>query len=659
MVTAVVFAYHDVGVRCLNILLAHGIHIAFVATHEDDPAENIWFESVVQLCNKQSIPFLTPANPKSETLLDRVRAVKPDFIFSFYYRYMLPMNLLGQAKLGAYNMHGSLLPKYRGRAPVNWAVLHGETETGMTLHEMLANPDAGCIISQEKVPILPDETAHQVFNKLSAAAETALRKALPGLLDGTYTMLPNDISKGSYFGRRTPEDGRIDWSKPAQEVYNLHRAVAPPYPGAWTTVGNQKLIIGKARISNINQPNSKRGLITINDAIIGVCGDGLCLDIHELLDDRGEAVEASMLRHTAALPNDEQHAGSKSIFILGIDGFIGHHLLRCLLETTDWKIAGMDMSYRRIEQYVTSFKFKSRIDFRLGNVEDETEWIHDQVRRCDIIVPLAAIATPWHYIKIPLRIFEVDFEANLTIVRLASKYSKRLVFPSTSEVYGMCRDEEFNVDTSELVCGPINKPRWIYSCSKQLLDRLILAYGAEGLDFTIFRPFNWFGPGLDSMDNSTAGSSRVTTQFLGHIIRGEDVVLVDGGHQKRTFLYIDDAMEALMKILKDETGRTHRKIYNIGSPANNVSIKGLADIMLQTALSQPQFAAAALTTRILTGTSSSYYGEGYQDIQQRVPNIQNTCEDLQWTPTLSIEEGLLRLFRDLTAKDDTRPDEAN
>ena len=282
---AVVFAYHNVGVRCLKVLLARGVDVQLVVTHQDNPNETIWFESVAALCAEQDIPFITPDDPKSAELFEQVQAARPDFIFSFYYRHMLPVAVLQLAKHGAFNMHGSLLPKYRGRVPVNWAVLHGETETGATLHEMAAKPDAGAIVAQASVPILPDDTAFEVFGKVTVAAEQALWNVLPAMLGRQTPKLPNDLSKGSYFGGRKPEDGRIDWSQPAQAVYNLHRAVAPPYPGAWTTIAGKTFIIGKARLHRETLGNLPQGLAVVDNCIFGVCGDGRALRIHELLAD--------------------------------------------------------------------------------------------------------------------------------------------------------------------------------------------------------------------------------------------------------------------------------------------------------------------------------------------------------------------------------------
>ncbi|SAK94812.1 putative formyltransferase [Caballeronia fortuita] len=291
---AVVFAYHNVGVRCLQVLLARGVDVALVVTHEDSASENIWFGSVAQVAAEHGIETITPADPKSPELYDIVEKLAPDFIFSFYYRHMLPVALLSLARRGAYNMHGSLLPKYRGRVPTNWAVINGETETGATLHEMAEKPDAGAILAQTPVPILPDDTAAQVFDKTVVAAEQTLWRVLPALLAGEAPHLPNDLAAGSYYGGRKPEDGRIDWSQPAQRVYNLIRAVAPPYPGAFTDVGAERFIVARARLvpetgapgvspERLGELRSlPPGLTVADNALFGVCGDGRVVAIHEL-----------------------------------------------------------------------------------------------------------------------------------------------------------------------------------------------------------------------------------------------------------------------------------------------------------------------------------------------------------------------------------------
>jgi methionyl-tRNA formyltransferase len=231
---AVVFAYHDVGVRCLRTLLAGGVDVPLVLTHTDAPGELIWFDSVAQHAAWHDIEVITPQDPNAAAVVERVRAAQPDFLFSFYYRSMLGGALISLPARGAYNLHGSLLPKYRGRVPVNWAVLNGESETGATLHAMAAKPDAGDIVGQQAVPILPDDTAGEVFRKVAVAAELVLHRWLPALIAGTAPHRAQDLAAGSYFGGRSARDGAIDWRRGIRVAHNLIRAVAPPYPGAFT-----------------------------------------------------------------------------------------------------------------------------------------------------------------------------------------------------------------------------------------------------------------------------------------------------------------------------------------------------------------------------------------------------------------------------------------
>ncbi len=331
----------------------------------------------------------------------------------------------------------------------------------------------------------------------------------------------------------------------------------------------------------------------------------------------------------------------RKILILGINGFIGHHLSRRILDTTDWDVYGMDMQTDRIADLLP----EKRFHFFEGDITINKEWIEYHIKKCDTVLPLVAIATPATYVREPLRVFELDFEANLPIVRACVRHRKRIVFPSTSEVYGMCRDTEFDPERSELVLGPINKPRWIYACAKQLMDRVIHAYGMqEGLDYTLFRPFNWIGAGLDSINAPKEGSSRVITQFLGHIVRGETIKLVDGGTQKRAFTYIDDGIDALVKIVANAGGIATGRIYNIGNPDNNFSVRELATMMLDLALTYPEYRDSAARVKIVETTSADYYGAGYQDVQNRVPMIDGTCTDLDWKPTVPMDEALRRIF---------------
>ncbi|MCC8999794.1 MAG: bifunctional UDP-4-keto-pentose/UDP-xylose synthase [Candidatus Contendobacter sp.] len=331
----------------------------------------------------------------------------------------------------------------------------------------------------------------------------------------------------------------------------------------------------------------------------------------------------------------------KRILILGVNGFIGHHLSKRILVNTDWDIHGMDMQDDRVRDLVGNPRFH----FFEGDITINREWIEYHVKKCDVVLPLVAIATPATYVREPLRVFELDFEANLPVVRSCVKYRKRLVFPSTSEVYGMCTDAEFDSENSPLIYGPINKPRWIYACAKQMMDRVIWAYGMEqGLDFTLFRPFNWIGAGLDSINTPKEGSSRVITQFLGQIVRGEPIQLVDGGTQRRSFTYVDDGVAALLKIIANEGGITRGQIYNIGNPDNNLSVRELATRMLELAAEYPEYRDNAAKVRLLETTAMDYYGKGYQDMQQRVPNIANTCADLDWQPTVTMDDALRQIF---------------
>jgi len=289
MTTAVVFAYHNVGFRCLQVLLAQGIDVRLVVTHQDAAGEAIWFESVARLAARHGIETITPADPGDADLATRLQSLAPDFLFSFYYRHMLPVGLLATATRGAFNLHGSLLPRYRGRVPVNWAVIRGETETGASLHEMVAKPDAGRLVDQMAVPILPNDTAHEVFGKVTVAAEVVLARSLPRLVDGTAALLDQDLATGSYFGGRKPADGRIDWSWPARQVHDLVRGVAPPYPGAFASVQGRHLAVLRTwwRGERTNDTGAP-ALLRRADRLQLRCADGGLLDLlHAEVDDAG------------------------------------------------------------------------------------------------------------------------------------------------------------------------------------------------------------------------------------------------------------------------------------------------------------------------------------------------------------------------------------
>ena len=298
--TAVVFAYHNVGVRCLRVLLDQGVHIPLVLTHEDSPTETIWYDSVAGVCAEHGIETLTVDDPNDLATVARIRALAPDFFFSFYYRKMLSKALLAIPTRGALNMHGSLLPKYRGRVPINWAVLQGETETGASLHYMDVKPDAGNLVAQTSVPILGDDSAHEVFQKVVVAAEITLVRALPQLIAGTAVSVPLDIKAGSYFSGRKPEDGRIDWSQSAHAVHNLIRAVAPPYPGAFCEIGGKHVIIARARLVAVTKipietQSPAAGTVACDQQRATIlCGDGRLLEpLALIVDDVSLNLEAT------------------------------------------------------------------------------------------------------------------------------------------------------------------------------------------------------------------------------------------------------------------------------------------------------------------------------------------------------------------------------
>ncbi|MFZ1547400.1 MAG: formyltransferase [Candidatus Nitrotoga sp.] len=285
MTRVVAFAYHNVGVRCLSVLLAYGMEVALVVTHRDNPKENIWFASVAELAALHGIPVITPDNPNTEKVLEQIRALQPDFLFSFYYREMFKRELLEIPKYGALNMHGSLLPKYRGRVPVNWAIINGETETGATLHYMTEKPDNGAVLAQQAVPILPDDTAFDVFQKVTVAAEIALNACLPALLAGSAKSVTQDLSQGAYFGGRKPEDGIIDWSQDARSIHNLVRAVAPPYPGASTQLLGKPMRILQTQVTTCIATGETQAFYVKEGKAYAICGQGVLRVVRFELDD--------------------------------------------------------------------------------------------------------------------------------------------------------------------------------------------------------------------------------------------------------------------------------------------------------------------------------------------------------------------------------------
>jgi UDP-4-amino-4-deoxy-L-arabinose formyltransferase/UDP-glucuronic acid dehydrogenase (UDP-4-keto-hexauronic acid decarboxylating) len=317
------------------------------------------------------------------------------------------------------------------------------------------------------------------------------------------------------------------------------------------------------------------------------------------------------------------------ILILGVNGFIGNALTRRILSTRDWEVFGMDLYSNKLDHALDHPRFH----FLEGDIAINKEWIEYHIKKCDVALPLVAIATPMTYVKKPLTVFELDFEENLRVVRQCVKYGTRIIFPSTSEVYGMCPEEEFDEDNSHLVLGPIHKQRWIYSCSKQLLDRVIWAYGQEGLlQFSAIRPFNWIGPRLDDLDAAKEGSSRVVTQFILNLLQREPVRLVDGGYQKRCFTYVEDGIDALMTIIENPGGAADGQIFNIGNPVNEASVKELAHLLRDLFMQHPDHKNDGVYSDIIEVHHQDYYGKGYQDIISRKPSIAKAQRLLGWQP---------------------------
>ncbi|SPP31115.1 Bifunctional polymyxin resistance protein ArnA [Arsenophonus endosymbiont of Aleurodicus floccissimus] len=644
---AIVFAYHDIGCVGLKALQKAGFEIQAVFTHTDDPKENHFFSSVARLGAEMGLSVFAPENVNHSLWIERIEKMQPDVIFSFYYRHMLSQELLALAAKGVFNLHGSLLPKYRGRVPINWVILHGETETGVTLHKMIAKPDAGDIVAQKKISIEATDTGLVLHEKIRQAVEQLLADTLPLIKIGDYSATPQDESKATYFGRRSAEDGLIDWSKSASEVNNLVRAVTEPYPGAFTYLAENKMIVWRARV--LEKSHDKLpGTIISTEPLQIVCGQGV-LEVLTGQSGAGLYVEGSRLAAEMGIVNGVRVGAKpttevkrrKRVLILGVNGFIGNHLTERLLADGHYDIYGLDISSSAVARFINDPRFgdDQRFHFVEGDISIHTEWIEYHIKKCDIILPLVAIATPIEYTRNPLKVFELDFEENLKIVRYCVKYNKRIMFPSTSEVYGMCDDKEFDEDTSRLIVGPINKQRWIYSVSKQLLERVIWAYGVkEGLKFTLFRPFNWVGPRLDSLHSARIGSSRAITQLILNLVEGSPIKLVDGGAQKRCFTDIKDGIEALFRIIENKDEKCDGQIINIGNPINEASIAQLAYMLLDSFEKHPlrkHFPPFAGLKKI---ESSSYYGKGYQDVEHRRPSIENARRLLDWEPTVDMKQ---------------------
>ena len=638
---AVVFAYHDIGCAGIQALLDAGIQIAAVFTHPDDPKENTFYGSVAQLCARQGITVHAPEDANHPLWVERIAKLNADYLFSFYYRNLLSEALLATASKGAFNLHGSLLPAYRGRAPANWVLVNGESVTGVTLHRMVKRADAGAIVAQQQVAIERQDTALTLHGKLREAASSLLRDTLPLLIQGKTTETPQDESKASVYGRRTAADGKLDWKLPAEQLFNLVRAVTQPYPGAFCAVGEHKLIVWSAEVVKGNEGQAPGRVISVDPLRIA-CGEDSLQIISGQRNDNGLFLGGPQLADELGLVDGSLLRGAESgraprrtrVLILGVNGFIGNHLSERLLRDDRYEVYGLDIGCDAIERLRNHPNFH----YVEGDISIHSEWIEYHIKKCDVVLPLVAIATPIEYTRNPLRVFELDFEENLKLVRYCVKYNKRVIFPSTSEVYGMCQDQNFDEDTSNLIVGPINKQRWIYSVSKQLLDRVIWAYGQKGLNFTLFRPFNWMGPRLDRLDSARIGSSRAITQLILNLVEGTPIRLFDGGEQKRCFTDIADGIEALARIIDNDNGVCNGQIINIGNPDNEASIRQLGEELLRQFEAHPLRSNFPPFAGFREVESKAFYGAGYQDVAHRKPSIANAKRLLDWTPTVEMSE---------------------
>ena len=329
--------------------------------------------------------------------------------------------------------------------------------------------------------------------------------------------------------------------------------------------------------------------------------------------------------------------GSLRILILGVNGFIGSSLTRAILQQTDWEVFGMDVASHKLGEILEHDRFH----FVTGDITQHLDWIEYHIRGCDVVLPLVAIANPIQYVRDPLRVFELDFEANLAVVRMCVRHRRRIIFPSTSEVYGMAPEAELDEHTTPLVYGPIERQRWIYACSKQLLDRVLYAYGVrDHVDYTLFRPFNWIGPRLDDVFDAKEGSSRVFTQFISNVLFRKPLQLVDGGRQRRAFTYIDDGIDALMRIIENRNSAASRQIFNLGNPRNDVSIHDLARKIIDAFAEFPDYRAHAAAAQVTSVISTEYFGRYYQDIEHRVPAIHQAETLLGWSPKVGLDDAI-------------------
>jgi len=329
-----------------------------------------------------------------------------------------------------------------------------------------------------------------------------------------------------------------------------------------------------------------------------------------------------------------------NVLILGADGFIGSHLVERILKETDWKVSAFDHNKINLKKVKhPNFAFKK------GDIFKADRWLDKQVQWCDVVIPLVGVAKPMYYIKKPVWTFELDFEQNLKVVKMCVKYKKRVIFPSTSEVYGMSPDKILKEDSSPLMLGPVNKMRWIYSCGKQMMDRVITAYAQEyGLRYTLFRPFNWVGTRLDTFEDAKGRFARSITQMFYDVVKNQPIVLVNGGDQRRSFTYIDDALKALMLIIANDNEKTNGQIFNIGAPDNNHSIKELAATIVEVMKEFKEYKPFADAAQITAQPAAQYYGSTYEDAADRRPSVENMFNRLGWKPETNLKDMVRKTF---------------
>lgn len=336
-----------------------------------------------------------------------------------------------------------------------------------------------------------------------------------------------------------------------------------------------------------------------------------------------------------------------NILVTGINGFIGSHFLEYALRKTDWDIVGVDIS----DSYVGRYVDESRFRFYKYDIARDLGKVKCLIAEADVVLLLAGIARPYEYIEHPLQVFELDFESNYRLVKLCAGMRRRIIFPSTSEVYGIGDSVPMNEDSSPLTLGPIWQMRWIYSNSKQMMDRVIFALSKEmGLRFTLIRPFNWTGPRLDTFEHAERHQARLLTQMIYDVLHRHEIILVGGGEQRRSFTWIGEGIEAIATIIREDE-KSDGQIFNVGNPANNCSVRELADTLLAEMSSRPEFREAAAATRVRSLSPDAYYGKAYADTRNRIPDVGKIRNVLGWEPRATTAEIVSRTLDYLSGEE--------